>query len=261
MSFSRHAPDAARLASLLAASSMLAVAGCSDIFGSDDERERVTLSFMVPRASTAVATLGAVGGTLADVTVTEGGHTLVLQNAEVVFSRVDLERVEPGEDEDSDRDSEHDTDSDSDGDDAEKFRGGPSTVLLPLEGGLVTLLDAPIPVGRYEEMKARVQRVRVRGLYDTQAFDVTIPLNAKVTAEFDPPFEVDSDSDDLNVTLVIDPRGWFRAANGSLIDPRTVTGNGNITARVKNQIRRSFKAFEDSDKDGDESDTDSDTDE
>jgi hypothetical protein len=63
------------------------------------------------------------------------------------------------------------------------------------------------------------------------------------------PFTV-SASGTSNVTLDVDPSGWFLAPDGSSLDPRDPTNRGQILAN----IRASIRAFPDDDRKGEDED-------
>jgi hypothetical protein len=52
----------------------------------------------------------------------------------------------------------------------------------------------------------------------------------------------------------VDVSTWFRSATGALIDPATANKGGLNESEVTENIKDSFKAFEDEDRDGDELD-------
>ena len=211
-----------------------------------------SLSFnVVPSAASQVATTEASGL----IVVTGGGHTLDLQSADVVFSEVTFE----GRDVDSGDDDDSDADSDSDNSGNSKFRSGAVTLALPLEGGVVTPFTGEIPVGTYRGLEMDADFIRLRGTYDGQTFDVTVPVNAELELDFNPALTVTESSDPLNVSVKIDVASWFRNASGVTIDPRQLATNSTLRAEFRNRVRASFKAFEDSDRDADESDSDSDS--
>lgn len=236
-----------RLTLLLVA---LAPLGACDSLGLGSD-ESVEVSFATPRAGN-----GSVRAALvADTTILVGGHTLTLQSIDLTVEEVVLERDETTAGGDSDGDSE--ADSDSDGPSNEKVRTGAMTVALPVNGGIVTPINADVPAGLYEKIEIDVAFVRVRGTYDGQAFDVTVPVNKELELEFEPALEVDGDA---NVTIKLEPLTWFRASDGSLIDPRALNSNSSLRSAFVRRVETSFKAIEDSDKDADDTDSDSDSD-
>lgn len=229
----------------------LGAAGCEGLLGAR-EGAPVSLSFSASRATPALG----LGVSAALIPVSGGGHTVDLQLVQVEFSEVVLERAEGAFGGDSDGDSE--ADSDSDGPGNERFRQSGVTVDLPLSGGVVTPITTTLPAGTYEEIEMDVARLRLRGTYDGQSFDVTLPVDAELEMDFSPPFVVDSDDDRLNLTVTIDALGWFRNADGSVVDPRALATDADLRARFVSRVRASFRAFEDSDRDADDADSDSD---
>jgi hypothetical protein len=232
--------------------SLLALpAGC-ETFGLGEEPQ-----FSVSFATGAPGTNGQSFSVLAD-SIVFGGHSLNLTNVDVTFDEITVERAELTSGGDSDGDS--DTDSDSDGPSNEKLRRGPATIALPLQGGVITPISESLPSGLYEELELDFQTVRLRGTFDGQAFDVTVPVNTELDVRFDPPLEIDDDTDRLNVTFLIDPNMWLRRADGTLVDPRLFAENAMLRAQFVNRIRASIRAFEDRDRDADDQDSDSDSD-
>ena len=220
-----------------------------------------SMSFNVVPSAAAAQTASADAST-GLIVVIGGGHTLDLQNADVVFSEVTFEGrdvVNQDDDGDSDTDTDSDSDSDSDHSGNSKFRAGAVTLPLPLEGGLVTPFTGEIPLGTYSGVEMDADFIRLRGTYDGQAFDVTVPVNAELELEFDPPLAVTESSDPINVSVNVDVASWFKDENGNTIDPRQLSTNSTLRAQFRNRVRASFRAFEDQDKDADESDSDSDS--
>lgn len=230
---------------------LMPLAGC-DTLGLNDDQE-VTLSFATARNGALNSAVDAATDTLRD-----GTHVLDLQLVDVTFDEIVLERSEDEEGGDSDGDS--DSDSDSDGTSNEHFRRGATTVNLPLGGGVITPIDASVPNGTYEEIELDLSQVRLRGTFDGEAFDVTVPVNLEVDVRLDPAFVVDSEADRLNLTVDINALSWLRKSDGSLIDPRQLGSDQVLRAAFVNRIRASIRAFEDSDRDADEADSDSDSD-
>jgi hypothetical protein len=226
-------------------------AGCGDLFGSDADLRDASLSFGVTENGT-LLTASANGGR---IVITGGGHTVDLQSADVVFSEVTFEGVgvEPGDDDDSD------ADSDSDHEGNARFRAGAVTVALPLQGGLITPFSGQVPPATYRGLEMDADFVRLRGTYDGQAFDVTVPVNAELELRFVPPLEVTSSGDPVNVSVNVDVSSWFRDSSGNTIDPRRLATDATLRAEFRDRVRASFRAFEDGDRDGDESDSDSDS--
>lgn len=222
---------------------------CAELTGNADTRP-ASVSFHVPAAGAAASVSAAL------VPVTGDGHTVDVTSIDVVLSEVTFERADAvGGDADSD---DSDADSDSDGAHNEQVRVGASTVALPLTGGVVTPFTGSIPMGTYDGLELDVEFLRIRGTYDGQAFDVTLPVDAEVELDLVPPLVVSGSGDPVNVTVNVDALSWFRAADGSVVDPRRLQTDAAYRAAFVARIRASLHATEDSDRDGDEADSDSD---
>jgi hypothetical protein len=236
---------------VIAALPVLVAIGACDSIGADDS-PRVSVSFAVPHT-----TSGSNASFVAAADpITVNGHVLDLQTADVTFSRIKLDRKNSS----SSTVADGDSDSEDDSDEEEEIRFGTTTVTLPLQGGIITPINVPIPAGDYESIELKISSLRLRGTFDGQAFDVVLPLNVELEQRFSPLFHVDSDADQLNITVLIDSSLWLRNSDGTLIDPRVLLTNESLRAQVLNRIRASFKAFEDEDKDADDEDSDSDSD-
>jgi hypothetical protein len=112
---------------------------------------------------------------------------------------------------------------------------------------VVTPINAPVVPGTYEELKLKIQTVRVVGTFDGQPFDLTVRLHENLEQELDPPLVV-TQTGAANVTVTVSVADWFRGRDGSAIDPRTLTAD--LESRLRNNIKASLDAFEDDDCDG-----------
>lgn len=227
--------------SAIVAGAVIATAACSgDSTGVSGGSG--ALSF---RATTGVSANSSV------VPTTVNGHTLDLTSVTLTISRAELKRTMsencPGDD-DEDDDHPHSMGSTES---CGELKVGPTTIDLPLTGTAVTIPANAIPAGTYRKFELRVSQVQVKGTYDGTAFDVTVPVRAKAEAEFSTPLVVTENSP-VAITINVPTGGWFLAADGSLIDPRTVAGSATLRAQVANRIRASLRAFEDHDRDGHE---------
>ena len=129
-----------------------------------------------------------------------------------------------------------------------------------LAGSLLQLVSSSVPAGTYDKLKvdihavtaapagafddlvARGASVLLEGTVDGQPFVFASALEAEL--EHEGTFELGSASS--NITLSIDASSWFKAADGSRLDPRDTVSKAAIAAN----IRASFSAFEDDDEDG-----------
>lgn len=232
----------------------LAVAACSDALSGSGTRE-ASISLGVVQNG---ALLQASGATRADIVISDDDNSIDLTSADVVFGRIKFKGLDaPVDDTDGDE-ADSDSDSDDNRDGNAVFHAGAATVALPLEGGTITPFTGTIPVGTYRWLQMHADFVRLIGTYNGEAFDVTVPVNAKLRHEFDPPLDLTETTDPVAVSVNVDVASWFRDSDGNTIDPRLLSSDAQLRAHFRNRVRASFRAFEDEDRDHDESDSDSD---
>lgn len=213
----------------------------------------LALSFAVPGQQQGLAASLAV---FAMDPISDGAHTLDVQQAFVQFSSIEIERADGGSDIDSDGDSDSEGDSDGGHDEFVSLSG--STIELPLDGGVITPITESLPAGTYDELELDISTLRVVGTWDGVAFDETIPVDMDLELEFEPPVELAAAGDPFNVTVQVHVADWFRTSDGSLIDPRTMDDD-DARALLRQRLALAFNSFEDSDRDGDDQDSDSDS--
>ena len=174
----------------------------------------------------------------------------------------------------------HDVNDDSEHHECGEMRLGPMLVDLPLsDAAPVQLASVPLPEGSYRELKLHLHApvssstrdaaflaanpsfegtsVRIEGTYDGQPFTWTSAINAVMQMEFNPPVVVSAGSN--NVTLASDLSRWFVNGSGGTLDPSTAGPGTTNGAIVESNIRASFHAMHDDDRDGrddDHGDTD-----
>jgi len=195
-----------------------------------------------------------------------GTHTLELTRVALVIRKVELERSEgprstsllasDGEDEEG----------------LEELEFGPLLVEVALDGEVDRVFSAVLPEGSYREVELEIHKpssgdawdqaflqahpefagvsIRVEGTFGGAAFVSTQNLDAEQEYELDPPLVVGPDAEPVNLTLRVDLATWFARADGSLVDPRTAGSGGAGYEVMKENIKRSFHAFEDDDCDG-----------
>lgn len=193
-----------------------------------------------------------------DVIVVNGADTLTVTRAQVVLGEIELK-------------SAAQTACGADGvdDDCEELTLGPVLVDLPLTPGVAaSSINVAIPYGTYSEMEFELDAVRsgepnapaflaahpnfdgvtvrIEGIYKGAPFVYTSKVDAEMELEFATPMVVDATGS--NVTVSVDVAQWFRTATGAVIDPNSIESAGAIDEN----IRKSFRAFEDDDKDGEE---------
>lgn len=216
------------------------IAACSDATVGGGAASQ--LAFM---ASTTTAAASAA----ALVPITNGGHTLDLTQVTLTLRRVELKRTHGDACEDDEgEDDEHEGGTGTI-EDCPEVKVGPTTVDLPLTGGLVTLPANTIPAGTFRELELRVSDVRLRGTFDAAPFDVTLPVNVHGEIEFSTPLVV-TDGVPTSITVNVPVNGWLVNSDGSLIPPSQIPASPTLMATVRSRIAASFRAFEDRDHDG-----------
>ena len=231
---------------------------CRDSLG-PRAAHRVNLSFATNSGTGAGQSAGAtVDGGLA---VAVGTDELVITRAQIVLREIEFEYEDslPG------CVSRYDDD-----DECEKIEMGPVLVDLPLNGSLRTQLTAPVPAGTFDEIEFELEHahddsaserafrrehpefngisVRVEGTFNGQPFTFVSSVRAELEMEFSPPLVVGESGH--NVTISVDLARWFRRTDGTVIDPRTANPGSVNAGIVASNIRSSFDAFNDDDRDG-----------
>ena len=77
---------------------------------------------------------------------------------------------------------------------------------------------------------------------------VSVSSRAEFETSFSPTLAVDDAP--VNLTVHADVTTWFKTQSGTVIDPATATPGGPNAGLVTDNIRRSFKAFRDDDRNG-----------
>ena len=230
-----------------------------------------------PISPIAVATLtagsaGRIAGTAAPaislerhVTTPGGTHTLVINSAAISLSRLELATVDSAGCADDDH-PEHDDDR------CHELDTGAMLVDLPTDNSVVSVLSLQLPAGTYRALEAKIRpvrtddnggsafltahpefadaSVRVEGTFDGTPFTYTGSPNASLELSFDPPITVGSTATTVTVHVSIDR--WFMDGGGNLIDPSTANAGGANEQLVRDNVRRSFHAFEDDEHHGDD---------
>jgi hypothetical protein len=143
-----------------------------------------------------------------------------------------------------------------DGSGTEEVEVGPFAVDLgadALAGGIHPVFDSDVPAGTYRELRIAIgpvaattmgtpiadlggRSVVVDGTIDGAPFSFASALSSAQKVEMT--IQVASDGSSRGVTLTVDPHDWFRAADGSRLDPAV---DANRTA-IEDAIRSSIGA-------------------
>jgi hypothetical protein len=256
--------DRMNLCVALAAAVGMAACDGSAVSPSGSRGAQVTMSLTT--ASSALISSSVRAALVPSVDVS--GHKLDIARVQLVLRDVDLKRVE-----DDACETGHDG--------CAKFKAGPVLIDLPLSGGVITPFSEKIAPGTYDRVELKVHEpdddngaraafyaahpdwqkkatVRVTGTYDSgtgaQPFDIYLAANLEVKQDITPPVTVDSATSPstINLTLGVDVDSWFRTASGALIDPRSTTADRQLLNVVTENVKRSFRAVRDDDRNGDE---------
>jgi hypothetical protein len=198
-----------------------------------------------------------------------GTSALTITRAQLVVARLELglagaacaSDVAAGDDEEDDDDG------------CAELELAPSVVDLPVNGTIVDALTVNVPAGSYSSLEGRIRpiggnrghghgssaflaahpeldgvSVLVEGTFNGEPFRFTSDVSTGIEESFSPALTVDASP--LNVTVNVDLASWFASRAGGLIDPRTAVAGGANAQLVADNIRRSFHAFRDDDRDG-----------
>lgn len=189
-----------------------------------------------------------------------GNDTLVITKVQLVLSRVELTQVA----------GTH-CDDDSSATGCEELERHFVLINLPTDTAVHTVIDAKIPPGTYSSLEARLRvprstddtnataflaahpefagaNTRVEGTFRGQPFTYVGGVDARFELTFAPPITVTLGG--VNITVHVDPTTWFRDGTGGLLDPSTANAGGTNASLVGDNIRRSFRAVRDDERDG-----------
>lgn len=228
----------------------------------------ISLSFATRRPVGIAAPAGAPSfeaGVSGSDTLKDATNTLIITKAEVVLREIELKRQDVV-----------DCDLVPEPEGCEEFETGPLLVDLPLGAGAQQAVAVDIPAGTYTEVEFDVHKVsgddpaeaafrqahpdfvgksiRVQGTFNGTAFTYETDLDVEQELAFDTPLVISDGSAATNLTIRVVLADWFKSASGGLLDPATANKGQPNEGIVKENIKKSMKAFEDHDKDGDERD-------
>lgn len=229
------------------------IVGCE---ATNTGRKGVSISFSTK--SPAAAVVSGEEGTGYNITMTNGGNTLVITRAQLVLRELELKAS-------SSTSCATGTASDA----CEEIELGPMLVDLPVTDVVLSPITAQVPAGEYREIEFDIRRpgtdpadqafvaanpnfnnvsIRVEGTYNGTPFVFTSQLDQEVQIDFNPPVVITEGNN--NATIAVNIRSWFTNANGSLISPATANPGQPNASIVAEKIKVSLRAFEDDDKNG-----------
>lgn len=131
-----------------------------------------------------------------------------------------------------------------------------------LDGGVAGAITADVPSGTYEEAEIVIHRLEdgqasLPGFEEVVAADASIIVDGTIDGAAFQFVSRDGIDQELpgpivigdvqnNVTLNVDPRGWFGGSDAARLDPRDAANQ----ATIENNIEASIEAVEDDDNDG-----------
>jgi hypothetical protein len=247
----------------------LVVAACTEGTGS-----RGIAPVSLALSSGASTTAPAAPQAAATETFTDSTNTLVISSVEVVLRKVELKRTEAPDTGGCAMSTSGITASDDgqcdDNGQGDELEAGPALVDLPL-GGIERTFTADVPAGTFDALEFQIHKpssdgdaadrdflkahpdfaeisIRVKGTFNGADFTYTSDLSVGEELRFDPPVVVTAGTP-ASVTIKLDLDGWFRSS-GTLVDPATAAKGAENENLVRDNILRSFHAFQDNDEDG-----------
>ena len=216
------------------------------------------------RVQLRISTLSApaAGAALAPENYTLGGTALSLSKVQVVLREIELKRTEGSttcvEDNGAAASLSGSESENGDSEDhCEKFVTGPVLLDLPLNGSVDQVVTIDADTGTYRKLEFQIHKaadgsssIRVEGTWNGTPFVYTTDLSAEQEVRLVPPLVITA-AGQTALTLKIDLRTWFlNGAGTAFVDPATANAGQPNENLVKDNIRRSFDAFEDDDHDG-----------
>jgi hypothetical protein len=252
---------------VLAASVVVVAACAADSTAPGAGGRSVTVSFLTAGTTTTSGALVPTSGVLA---LASPADSLAITKVELVVARAELQRSGATCTSTADAgDDDHEDDKS-----CEELELAPTLVTLPVQGTVANALNVTVPAGTYTALEAKIRpvrsngkggsgsqafltahpdlagvSVRVAGTFNGKAFTYTGSPKSEFETSFNPPIVVDS-TGAKNITINVDLANWFKNRSGALIDPSTANTGGTNEQLVADNIRRSFKAFRDDDRDG-----------
>jgi hypothetical protein len=249
----------ANSSSVILAFGIFVLAACADSATGANRAASMTLS-VTGRPAVATSALSSA----APITIEGGGNTLVIDQVRVVLGEIELRQAEECDDT---RSGDSRSGSGVSGSECSEVELDPLLVDVPLNGTAILDLGALVPAGTYRELEFTIESadddrgaeaaflrahpefrgvsIRVDGTFNGQPFTFKSALEAEIEAEFNTPLVVTADNP-ISLTLSVDVASWFKAADGSVLDPSSAAN----ALRIAQNIALSFAAFEDEDRNG-----------
>jgi len=252
-----------------------AAVGCSSGSTAPEGMGRVV--FQIATTNSAMSS----GPAAADVVVTKGNNSVVINSVELVARKIRLRRSDASCPEDADQDDvtaavvafggaheESGHEDEAEDSDCPVLKLGPLILQPPLTDGAVTSFTADVPVGTYTRLRIQIHKlkpvrdaaflalhpdfadisIKVKGTFNGTPFTFNTSIEEEEEITLPTPIEVTT-AGSTAFTLFLDVRGWFLDQTGAaLVDPNSAT----VRSQIEHNIRSSFRAFRDEDHDGDD---------
>ncbi|HUG27088.1 MAG TPA: hypothetical protein VMK53_02235 [Gemmatimonadales bacterium] len=222
----------------------VALSACADGTGPGDDSVPVSLSIGAGAGR-------AAGAPLAAAEITLGGNTIQIDDVRLVLRKIALHRQADGVDCDEAGEASCDV-----------LWLGPILVDLALDGSTSHAFTADAAPGTFRRMLFQIHKpagqadlafvalnpgmagvsVRVSGTFDGEPFGYTTDLTVVQHTALEPPLEV-AEGVPTALTLWVDVESWFHNQAGTgLINPGDLGVGGQLDARIRQNIRESFRA-------------------
>ena len=188
-----------------------------------------------------------------DVTVNDGENELVMEEIQVVIRDLVIKPA--------------DVTSCGSGNCIE-YVGQAALLPLPTEGEVLPLDTRSLEVARYDRVDVGLHApssgepvvdqnpemegvsVRIEGTFNGEPFTFETDVTADLQLPLSPALALESGTFSANVTILAGVTGWFTETDSGLVDPRTAGAGGENESLVESNIRTSFQAYRDDDRDG-----------
>lgn len=222
----------------------VALSACADGTGPGNDSVPVTLAI-------GAGTGPGAGAPLAAAEITLGENTIQIDEVQLVLRKIALHRQADGVECDEVGEAS-----------CHVLWLGPILVNLALDGSTSHAFTAEAAPGTYRRMLFQIHKpagqadlafvalnpgmagvsVRVSGTYDGEPFGYTTDLTVVQHTELEPPLEV-AEGVPTALTLWVDVNTWFHDQAGTgLINPGDLGVGGQLDARIRQNIRQSFRA-------------------
>jgi len=214
----------------------------------------------------AAGTPGAAPGpALSSESYSLGGTTIEFTRVQLVLRKIELKRTEGS------GTCADDSESGSGSDDCEELEVGPVLLDLPLDGAPDQVVTIDAAAGTYRELEFKVHTpgddsqdgsflsqhpeftgvsIRAEGQWNGSPFVYVTDLSAEQEVALVPPLTIAADGN-TDLTLKVDLQAWFlNGGRTAFVNPATANKGQPNEGVVKENIKRSFDAFEDDDHDG-----------